>query len=174
MNNRSAWHEQLKTERERRGLSLQEISDRTRIRMVYIEIIESGEIHKLPGEVFARGFARAYASALGVDFRSIQGDLNGDLAAVFRGGRGERNSEEGWEYRDPWWKVLMRMPRWLGGLLLSGVGFIVFLYTVGLTVGPDVPRQVSREPISVPAVPAGAPVIGPGTVELKAYPVGSA
>ena len=112
MNDRSAWHERLKTERERRGLSLLDISDRTRIRLVYLEIIESGEIQKLPGEIFVKGFVRAYASALGVDFRSIQGDLKGDLAAVFRGGRGVRDPEEGWEYRDPWWKALLRMPRW--------------------------------------------------------------
>ncbi|OGW61353.1 MAG: hypothetical protein A2V83_00540 [Nitrospirae bacterium RBG_16_64_22] len=174
MNDRSAWYEQLKTERERRGLSLMDISDRTRIRVVYLEILESGEIHKLPGEVFVRGFARAYASALGMDFRSIQGDLKGDLEAVFRGGSAGRSSEEGWEYKDPWWKALLRMPRWLGGLFLSGVGFLVFLYTVGLTVGPDAPRQVSRDPVPVPAVTAGVPVIGPRTVELKAYPVSSA
>ena len=174
MNDRSAWHERLKTERERRGLSLLDISDRTRIRLVYLEIIESGEIQKLPGEIFVKGFVRAYASALGVDFRSIQGDLKGDLAAVFRGGRGVRDPEEGWEYRDPWWKALLRMPRWLGGLLLSGAGFLVFLYTVGFTVGPDAPRQVSREPAPAPPALAAAPVIGPGTVELKAYPAISA
>lgn len=173
MNDRSPWYEQLKTERERRGLSLLDISDRTRIRLVYLEILESGEIHKLPGEVFARGFARAYASALGMDFRTIQGDLKGDLAAVFRGGRGGSDPEEGWEYRDPWWKALMRMPRWLGGLLLSGMGFLVFLYTVGLTVGPDAPRQASRETVPLPPVHAATPVIGPGTVELKAYPASS-
>ncbi len=59
--------ENLRREREMRGVTLQEISAATKISVRFLEAIESEEFSKLPGGVFSRGFIRAYARYLGLD-----------------------------------------------------------------------------------------------------------
>ncbi|MDP9148985.1 MAG: helix-turn-helix domain-containing protein [Myxococcota bacterium] len=54
----------LKHERERRHMSGAELSRVTRIPMGSLEAIESDRFDELPGEVFVRGFLKAYAQAV--------------------------------------------------------------------------------------------------------------
>jgi cytoskeletal protein RodZ len=57
----------LRRERELRQMSLEELAQVTRIPLRMLQLIEEDDFEKLPGEVFARGFLRAYARALGVE-----------------------------------------------------------------------------------------------------------
>lgn len=57
----------LKSERELRQVSLEELAQTTRIPIRSLLHIEADELERLPGEVFVRGFVRAYARALGLD-----------------------------------------------------------------------------------------------------------
>jgi cytoskeletal protein RodZ len=59
--------EQLKRERELRGVSLEEVSTATRIAPRFLEALENEQWDKLPGGVFNRGFIRAVARYLGLD-----------------------------------------------------------------------------------------------------------
>jgi cytoskeleton protein RodZ len=59
--------DRLRTEREKRSVSLDEVSASTRIRRSYLEALEQNEFGALPGAVFNRGFVRAYADYLGLD-----------------------------------------------------------------------------------------------------------
>ena len=54
----------LKHQRERRGVSGAELSRVTRIPLASLEAIENDRFDELPGEVFVRGFLKAYAQAL--------------------------------------------------------------------------------------------------------------
>jgi cytoskeleton protein RodZ len=54
----------LRAARERSGLSLEEVSDRTKIKLTFLQAIERGEFERLPGEFFARAFLRTYAREL--------------------------------------------------------------------------------------------------------------
>ena len=54
----------LKEQRERRGMSAAELSRVTRIPLASLEAIESDRFDELPGEVFVRGFLKAYAQAV--------------------------------------------------------------------------------------------------------------
>ncbi|MCX7808742.1 MAG: helix-turn-helix domain-containing protein [Deltaproteobacteria bacterium] len=56
----------LRTERELRKISLEEIAQSTRIPLRSLQWIEEDRFDRLPGEVFVRGFLRAYAKALGL------------------------------------------------------------------------------------------------------------
>jgi cytoskeletal protein RodZ len=56
--------EYLRDHRERRGMSVAELSRVTRIPMASLEAIEESRFDELPGEVFVRGFLRAYAQAV--------------------------------------------------------------------------------------------------------------
>ena len=56
----------LRRAREARGMSVAEVSRATRIPVVSIERIEAEHFDDLPGEVFTRGFLKAYACVVGL------------------------------------------------------------------------------------------------------------
>jgi cytoskeletal protein RodZ len=51
--------------RARRGVTLREISDATKISLRFLEAIEAEEFEKLPGGVFAVSYLKQYAAAIG-------------------------------------------------------------------------------------------------------------
>jgi cytoskeletal protein RodZ len=57
----------LRHEREVRHISLGELSQATRIPQRQLALLEEDRFDELPGEVFARGFIKSYARAVGVD-----------------------------------------------------------------------------------------------------------
>ncbi|RJR29120.1 MAG: helix-turn-helix domain-containing protein [Desulfobacteraceae bacterium] len=75
----------LREERERRGLTYQDMSETTRLRPSVIEAIENEAWDSLPSPAFARGFMKTYAKALSLDATSIlevygrKPVLNGEL-----------------------------------------------------------------------------------------------
>src|SRR5437867_9482908 len=54
----------LRELRERRGLSLDEISRSTRVLHQYLELLEADDLAALPAPAFTRGFIRAYCQVL--------------------------------------------------------------------------------------------------------------
>jgi cytoskeleton protein RodZ len=61
----------LREERERRGLTQEDISDRTRLRSNVIQAIEDEAWDSLPSPAFVRGFLKNYAKALSVDEKPV-------------------------------------------------------------------------------------------------------
>jgi len=59
--------EYLKTQRETRNVTLEEVSRVTKIRRTILEAIERNRHDLLPSRVFAQGFIKTYASYLGLD-----------------------------------------------------------------------------------------------------------
>jgi len=57
----------LKREREKRKISLDDVSAATKISNRFLSAIETDRFDQLPGGIFNRGFIRAYASHLGLD-----------------------------------------------------------------------------------------------------------
>jgi transcriptional regulator with XRE-family HTH domain len=63
--------EYLRGEREKKNLSLKELSKATRIRKRLLEALEGDEHHLLPPAVFVKGFLRLYARELGLHERGV-------------------------------------------------------------------------------------------------------
>ena len=59
--------ESLREEREKKGLSLKDIETAISIRTLYLNAIEEGNYHLIPGEVYLKGFIRNYANYLGLN-----------------------------------------------------------------------------------------------------------
>ncbi len=53
--------------RETKGLTVDEVASKTRIRTDFVKALEEGNFAKLPDQVFAKGFVRSYARSLGLD-----------------------------------------------------------------------------------------------------------
>jgi len=62
-----AFGDRLRREREMRGITLDEITESTKISRRHLEALESDHFDQLPGGVFNKGFVRAYARFLGID-----------------------------------------------------------------------------------------------------------
>jgi cytoskeletal protein RodZ len=79
-----AFGERLRREREMRGITLDEISESTKISRRHLESLEKEDFEALPGGIFNKGFVRAYARYLGLDEDQAVADysaLGGEPAA---------------------------------------------------------------------------------------------
>jgi transcriptional regulator with XRE-family HTH domain len=56
----------LKTQRERRGITLETIAESTKIKRSLLAALESGDVSHWPLGIFRRAFVRSYAAAIGV------------------------------------------------------------------------------------------------------------
>ena len=61
----------LKEERERQGLTIEQIMEITKVSRINIVAIECGNQDEFPHEVYAKGFIKNYAKALGLDADEI-------------------------------------------------------------------------------------------------------
>jgi cytoskeletal protein RodZ len=57
----------LRKERELRGITLEEISQHTKVHFRFLEAIENDDLSVLPAKAFAKGFLRSYARMVGLD-----------------------------------------------------------------------------------------------------------
>jgi cytoskeleton protein RodZ len=66
-----AFGDQLKRARQKAGLSLDELSSRTKIRVSLLDAIERADLTRLPGGFYTKAFLRAYAAEVGLDAQPI-------------------------------------------------------------------------------------------------------
>jgi cytoskeletal protein RodZ len=71
--------QKLREARERRGLSLRQIANATKISMITLEALERNDIARLPGGIFSRAFVRSYALEVGLDPESTIEEFMGQF-----------------------------------------------------------------------------------------------
>lgn len=67
--------ERMQREREMRGITLEQISESTKISSRCLRALEKEEFDLLPGGIFNKGFVRAYARHLGIDEEQAVADF---------------------------------------------------------------------------------------------------
>ena len=72
----ASFGEELRREREIRGISLKEISDATKISKRFLEALERNDHKTLPAPVFTRGFVREYARYVGLNSEEMVNRYN--------------------------------------------------------------------------------------------------
>lgn len=98
--------EALRSTRERRGLSIAEVAQDTRISPRFLEALEAEQFDELPAPVYVRGFIRSYASYLKIESQPLLDQLVGGLAeagapAGYVGGNGRTNGSAAPRRTDP-------------------------------------------------------------------------
>jgi cytoskeleton protein RodZ len=111
--------ERLRAAREERDLKLEDIAAQTRIPQRHLESIESAEWEKLPAATYTIGFAKSYASAVGLD----RTDIGDQLREEMGGQRFASSQSEVIEAADP----ARTMPKWLVISAIIAVILIVVL-----------------------------------------------
>jgi cytoskeletal protein RodZ len=71
----ASFGENLRRERELRGVSLREIADATKISVRFLAALENDRLDVLPGGIFRRAFVREYARHLGLDAERLVADF---------------------------------------------------------------------------------------------------
>src|SRR5712692_5411474 len=129
----------LRDARERRSLSLDQLSRATKIRVANLRAIENNEVDKLPGGIFTRGLLRAYAREVGLDLEDTvqrylaQFEHCADIVDVARQAMHAPRAEKARVVRggrDPEEAERRAVPvRWLVGvvaLVIGVVGYVTF------------------------------------------------
>ena len=72
----ASFGEELRREREIRGISLKEISDATKISKRFLDALERNDHKNLPAPVFTRGFVKEYARYVGLNVEEMVNRYN--------------------------------------------------------------------------------------------------
>ena len=156
--------ERLRAAREEKGLSLEDIAAQTRIPRRHLESIEKAEWDALPAPTYTTGFAKSYASAVGLDRIEIGDQLRAEMG----GQRFAANAAEVYEAADP----ARTMPKWL---VIGGVVAVIVLIIVMSWLNSRSLQQPEEAATNVPApaATATAPTPRPATPAAAANAQGS-
>jgi cytoskeletal protein RodZ len=146
--------ERLRAAREEKGLSLEDVAAQTRIPQRHLASIEVGDWDNLPAPTYTVGFAKSYASAVGLD----RNDIGSDLREEMGGQRFAASSADVFEPADP----ARTMPKSLvlGAILavIVLIGVMSWLNNRSLdeTNEPQAEASNPAPPAAKPAAPATA------------------
>jgi cytoskeleton protein RodZ len=139
----------LRSLRQHRGASLDEVVRLTRVAPRYLEALEADDLASLPAPVFVRGFIRAYCQALGEPAEAALA-LYHEQAGVPPPPAGRRPLSASAPRRDPARSTVL-----VSFVLLVVLGLALFGVTLALQSGRELAAR-RPEPPPTPAVPEAA------------------
>ena len=90
----------LKRERESRGITLESLEAETRVKLRYLQSVEEEQFGALPGGLFRRGIVKAYLTAVGLEEMAWLPRFDSTLDAYERGRQslssGASSRQESW------------------------------------------------------------------------------
>jgi cytoskeletal protein RodZ len=159
--------EQLRSAREAKGISLEDLAAQTRIPQRHLASIETGDWDNLPAATYTIGFAKSYAGAVGLDRSEIGNQLREEMG----GQRFASTSNDLFEAADP----ARTMPK---GLVIGAIAAVIVLVVLMSWLNRrslDQTEPPAAETNVTPAVPApqaaaptAAPTAAQGPVVLTA------
>lgn len=155
--------QRLRAAREERGLSLEDIAAQTRIPQRHLEHIETAEWDQLPAPTYTIGFAKSYASSVGLD----RSDIGDQLREEMGGQRFASSQNEVIEAADP----ARTMPKWL---VISAVVAVILLVIVMSVLNRRSLEQPAEVASNEPAAPVAEPAVPPQQQAAAPIPAASA
>jgi transcriptional regulator with XRE-family HTH domain len=156
--------ERLRAAREEKKMSLEDIAAQTRIPQRHLESLEVGNWAALPAPTYTIGFARSYATAVGLERTEISDQLRTEMG-------GSRPATavpaEVFEPADP----ARTMPKWL---VFGAVAAVVLIVVVMSWLNkrsldqPDANAAVAEAPAAAPQAAPQAPPTAPQSVTVAA------
>jgi cytoskeleton protein RodZ len=131
--------EKLRGQRETRGLSLQDIADKTKIPLSILQALEIGDDSHFPAPVFVKGFLRSYAIEIGLKPEDLIGDYNLIFPVQDTPVAVPVTARKGLEDRSWLWLTIPAF------ILLLGAGTLAYVYW---------PALVSTTPPAATSLPA--------------------
>ena len=157
--------QRLRVAREEKGLSLEDVAAQTRIPRRHLESLETGDWERLPAPTYTNGFAKSYATVVGLDRVEIGEQLRGEM-----GGMRPTTMAEVFEPSDP----ARTMPKWLVFGALAAVLLLVvvmsWLSQRSVQGSDEAANDSAAVAVTTPAgpAPAIAPLAAQGAVVITA------
>jgi transcriptional regulator with XRE-family HTH domain len=176
----------LRDARERRGISLRQIANATKISVGALEALERNDISRLPGGIFSRAFVRSYATEVGLDpeatIQEFVAEFPNDAATAGTAAAGHVEDHVSVESD----RKMAGTFLWLIGLSLPIAGAVLYFAAAGrggkpqavppnvTTPAPEPGPAASPAPEPSAAAPAPAPpaaaAVPPATAPPAARP----
>ena len=144
----------LSNKREALGMSVQEVADKLHITMHYVRALETDAHDKLPGDVFIKGYLRAYSNLLGLEpsiVINVYNDYSNQRASAELESDTRRRRQR--NKNMPW-------------IIVSGVAFVVIALALWyFSSASDVPAQTAA-PARTPAATTPTRTVTPADTSL--------
>lgn len=146
--------QRLRAAREEKGLSLEDVAAQTRIPRRHLESLENGDWERLPAPTYTTGFAKSYASVVGLDRGEIYEQLRGEMGGV----RPMAAASEVFEPADP----ARTMPKWLVfGAIAAVLVLVLVMSWLNERSFQGTDEAAADSPATAAAPEAAAPAPGP-------------
>lgn len=160
--------ERLRSAREDKGLTLEDVAAQTRIPRRHLESLEASDWDKLPAPTYTIGFARSYATTVGLDRAEVADQLRAEMGGTRPA---TATAAESFQPADP----ARTMPK---GLVFGAIAAVLVLLLLmswlnnRSLAGPDAADEAAAPPAAAPTAsappPAAAPPSAAGPVVLTA------
>ena len=156
----------LRDARERRGISLRQIANATKISVSVLEALERNDISRLPGGIFGRAFVRSYAMEVGLDPEATIQDFVAQFPheSVTVGHPTSQRTDD---------SAIFESERRTAGTFLSLLAVSIPIAGVVLYFGTAGRRAARETPVPI-AAEAPAPLSNPKPVDASAPTTGTA
>lgn len=156
--------QRLRAAREAKGLTLEDVAAQTRIPRRHLESLEIGDWERLPAPTYTIGFAKSYASVVGLDRGEIYEQLREEMGGV----RPVHQTSEVFEPADP----ARTMPKWLVFGAIAAVLVLVLVMSWLNERSFSQPDAAANETVTEAAAPvAAAPPPAAAPVQPASGPV---
>jgi TonB family protein len=152
----------LEAVRDRQGLSIATVSDRTHVKASYIEAIERMLMNGLPSRPYAIGFVRVYAEALGLDPAPVVERFKSETGIA----AGKRAQEAAAPVAAPSPAERAEPSRLSLVAVLAILAFMIWCAYVVTRPGPEAVKR----PLKLDGVPLAEEVVAPNEAPAPAAP----
>jgi transcriptional regulator with XRE-family HTH domain len=156
--------QELKRERELRGISLREIADSTRINLRLLQALEEDKLDAIPGPFFVRAILRSYARSIGIDEHQVLNKYQEMYTFEEQLQYGESP-----ERPRPLSRLFRRKSVWIAALAVAIIGLgLVLIYI--LLLAPEKKQPIpakSAQPVAQVETPKPTPPPEPQPVVEK-------
>lgn len=157
--------QQLRSAREKKGQSVNEVAVATKINAKTIQSIEDGDLSALPAKPFLRGFIQTYARhlELNVDdimnrFVEVHGSTKPKIQTTEAALTSQESHEEAQKKMEMYKKVGLGITVVIGGLLIAGIFKIISKYEAENRAAKEHKEAVAeKNPAPTEVAPAPAP-----------------
>lgn len=122
--------EQLCAAREKQGLSIPQIAERTKLRADHVRALEEGNYDVFAAPVYVRGFVRSYAGLLKMDVAAVLADLEEELGQSQRLQESTQFAKPAPTFLDRLMLQLSKV-KWGITLAVGGAALIIYILIVG-------------------------------------------
>src|SRR5260221_9877195 len=144
----------LREARERKGVTLRQIANATKLSVAQLEALEKNDVAKLPGGIFSRGIVRSYATQVGLDPEKAIQDFIAHFShneAIVAGHPTSEQNEDNEAFESD--RQMTSTFLWLIGASVAVAAGVLYFSTVGRRPTAEAVSLAARAADSQPAPP---------------------